>query len=83
MRVKFICAHTGSPHGCIFTGVCGRSGVGLSLDHEKMTVLQEKFIFSLIVRDVDFLNSLPKFFVPKMSHFLDMCYSSPYFVYTL
>lgn len=48
-----------------------------------MTVLQEKSIFPLIVRDVDFLNSLPKFFVPKMSHFLDVCYSSPYSVYML
>ena len=76
-------AHTGRPHGCIFTGVCGRFGVGLSLDHERMTVLQESPFFPVIVRDVNFLNFCLNFLFLKWVIFL-ICVIHPLFsVYTI
>lgn len=50
----------GRPHICLFMGVCGRFGVRLSLEHERVTVLQERFNF-LILKGVGFLNIFPKF----------------------
>ena len=37
-----------------------------------------KSIFSCNCKRCEFLELLPKFFVPKMTHFLDVCYSSPF-----
>ena len=56
--------HIGRPHIFSLMGIHGGLEGKISLESEKMAVLQDKSIFP-ILRDMN-LNFLPKFFVPEI-----------------